>query len=80
MCRVGLAQGSAQAAQWAEKLAFLAARTGMRELVVRAHLYRGRLGQEGALEAARLLAAEIDNPALDSPLAADPSQAVACLL
>jgi hypothetical protein len=42
-----------------------AARGDMRELVVRAHLHRGRLGDPTALASARLLAAGIDNPALD---------------
>jgi DNA-binding SARP family transcriptional activator len=42
----------------------LAARCDMRELVVRAHLHRYRLGDGTALVSARLLAAEIDNPAL----------------
>lgn len=37
----------------------------MRELVVRARVHRARLGDPNALEAARLLAAEIDNPALE---------------
>lgn len=36
----------------------------MRELAVRAHLHQGRLGDESALAAAELLAAEIDNPRL----------------
>jgi hypothetical protein len=36
----------------------------MRELVVRAHLHRSHLGDPSALAAARLLAANIDNPAL----------------
>jgi tetratricopeptide (TPR) repeat protein len=51
-------------------LAALAARCDMRELVVRAHLHRGRLGDRSALAAARLLSADIDNPALTSLLAA----------
>ena len=42
----------------------LAARTGMRELVVRAQVHLGRLGVDGMLDSARLLAAEIDNPLL----------------
>jgi ATP/maltotriose-dependent transcriptional regulator MalT len=46
------------------ELTEVAARSGMRELVVRARLHAARLGDPGALEAARLLAAEIDNPAL----------------
>ena len=45
-------------------LATLAARSDMRELVVRAHLHRARLGDRDALSSARLLAKDIDNPAL----------------
>jgi tetratricopeptide (TPR) repeat protein len=45
-------------------LAPLAARSDMRELVVRAHLHRYRLGSRPALASARLLGADIDNPAL----------------
>ena len=45
-------------------LATLAARCDMRELVVRAHLHRSRLGDRTALASARLLGADIDNPAL----------------
>jgi hypothetical protein len=47
-----------------DALASLAARGDMRELVVRAQLHRGRLGDPAALASARLLAAGIDNPAL----------------
>jgi hypothetical protein len=50
-------------------LAGLAARCDMGELVVRAHLHRWRLGDQGALTAARLLGADIDNPALTPLLA-----------
>jgi DNA-binding SARP family transcriptional activator len=50
------------------ELTELAARSGMRELVVRARVHAGRLGEPGALDAARLLAADIDNPALASLL------------
>jgi hypothetical protein len=45
-------------------LAALAARCDMRELVVRAHLHRARLGDPMAHASARLLATDIDNPAL----------------
>jgi DNA-binding SARP family transcriptional activator len=54
----------AEAARLADALASLAARGDMRELVVRAHLHRARLGDPAALATARLLAADIDNPAL----------------
>jgi DNA-binding SARP family transcriptional activator len=53
-------------------LSALADRTGMRELAVRAHLHEARLGVPGALDAAGLLAAEIDNPALAELLSAAP--------
>jgi DNA-binding SARP family transcriptional activator len=54
----------AQARRLVDGLAALAARGGMRELVVRAHLHRSRLGEPTAMASARLLAASIDNPAL----------------
>ena len=54
----------AQAGRLADTLAALAARGAMRELVVRAHLHRSRLGDPTALASARLLGAAIDNPAL----------------
>ncbi|GFJ96111.1 AfsR/SARP family transcriptional regulator [Phytohabitans rumicis] len=47
-----------------DALAALAARCDMRELVVRAHLHRARLGDPTARASARLLAAGVDNPAL----------------
>jgi DNA-binding SARP family transcriptional activator len=53
-----------RAAPIVANLASLAARAEMRELVVRAQLHRHRLGDGSALAAARLLAADIDNPAL----------------
>ena len=53
-----------QARRLVETLAALAARSDMRELVVRAQLHRSRLGDPAALASARMLAAGIDNPAL----------------
>ena len=52
------------------ELSALADRTGMRELAVRARLHRARLGVRGALDAARVLGSEIDNPALAELLSA----------
>jgi hypothetical protein len=46
----------------------VAARSDMRELVVRAALHRARLGDHDGVPAARLLAEAIDNPALDAEL------------
>ena len=51
-------------------LSELADRTGMRELAVRARLHQARLGVPAALDAARLLGSEIDNPALAELLSA----------
>jgi hypothetical protein len=51
-------------------LGSLAARCDMRELVVRAHLHRSRLGDQTALASARLLGANIDNPVLTHMLSA----------
>jgi DNA-binding SARP family transcriptional activator len=58
--------GADDAAQIVDRLAELAERCGLRELVVRAHVHRGQLGVSGSLESARLLAAEIDNPMLNA--------------
>jgi hypothetical protein len=58
--------GAEDAAQIVDRLADVAERCGLRELVVRAQVHRDRLGISGSLESARLLAAEIDNPKLDA--------------
>jgi DNA-binding SARP family transcriptional activator len=63
---LAIATGDRPAAGLVAGLADTAARAGLRELVVRARLHAHRLGERGALEAARRLAAEIDNPALES--------------
>lgn len=55
-----------RAAPMVASLASLSARCEMRELVVRAQLHRSRLGDPTALASARLLGADIDNPALSS--------------
>jgi len=57
--------GDEDARELAQAIERFAGRLGMRELVVRAHLHGARLGVDGALAAARLLAAEIDNPVLE---------------
>lgn len=63
-CTLAVDSGESRAPALVEELADLASRTGMRELVVRSHVHRARLGQPGALEAATIGAADIDNPAL----------------
>jgi DNA-binding SARP family transcriptional activator len=64
----------AEARRLVDALASLAARGDMRELVVRAQLHRGRLGDPAALASARLLAAGIDNPALTPLLDGAPAR------
>jgi len=61
--------GSPAAHETSRSLQKLAASAGMREFTVRANSYRARLGDRGALGAARTLASTIDNPALDQLLA-----------
>jgi len=63
-CSLGLRHGHPDTGTWAAALGSLASRTGMKEFVVRSLLHAEALGDDGAGQAARLLGAEIDNPAL----------------
>lgn len=56
--------GHRHALEWVEDLSALAARTGMRELGVRACLLRAALGDQRSLDAAAPLVEEVENPAL----------------
>jgi DNA-binding SARP family transcriptional activator len=56
--------GHRHARAWVEDLSSLTARTGMRELAVRACLLRGALGDARSLDSALVLIAEVENPAL----------------
>jgi DNA-binding SARP family transcriptional activator len=53
-----------RAREWVADLASLAGRTGMREFAIRAYLLRADLGDQGALDSAAVLVAEVENPAL----------------
>jgi hypothetical protein len=64
LCAVAVDNGAEGTGRWIDELESITARRGMRELLLRATLYRARLGDSGALEAARSLAGQIDNPAL----------------
>lgn len=64
LCEAAIANQLPAARAWVHDLESLAARTGMNELLVRAHLHRAELGDRGAIEAARLFAEWIDNPAV----------------
>ena len=48
----------------------------MRQFAATANIYRGRLGDDAALMAAQLQAAEIDNPALSTMLGDPPGVAM----
>jgi DNA-binding SARP family transcriptional activator len=69
LCRVAIAQEQRAAPRWIADLESLAARCGMRELLVRALWHKALLGEPGASEAARDLAATIDNPFLHHTIA-----------
>jgi DNA-binding SARP family transcriptional activator len=64
LCTAGLRHGADAAPRWVSELEAIAARRGLLELLARASVYRARLGEPGALAAARSLAAEVDNPVL----------------
>jgi DNA-binding SARP family transcriptional activator len=73
LCSTGSAD--ARAARWLDELEALAARTGMRELLLRAYQHRARLGDVRARSAASLLLPEVDNPTLrpgETPPSRDP--------
>jgi tetratricopeptide (TPR) repeat protein len=66
---VEIAAASREAPERVAQLDRLAARSDMRELVVRAALHRARLGDPGGVPAARLLGEAIDNPTLHAEFA-----------
>jgi DNA-binding SARP family transcriptional activator len=69
LCAVAVEHHAAAAPRWIDELEAITARRGIRELLLHATLYRARLGEPCGLDAARSLAAEIDNPALNELVA-----------
>lgn len=69
LCSLATGQAMPQAPAWVKELHGLSARGGMRELTVRSHLHRAALGDRASAAAARLLARQIDNPALHALVA-----------
>ena len=65
LCAVAVRHRAEAAPHWIDELEAMTARRGIRELLLRATVYRARLGEPGALDAARSLAGQIDNPALE---------------
>jgi DNA-binding SARP family transcriptional activator len=68
-CRVAVKHRPETAEKWINDLESLAGRTGMRELLARSYLHRYDQGNVKALDAALLLARDIDNPSLHRLLA-----------
>ncbi len=64
LCAVATVAKHPQASAWVTDLGSMAGRSGMRELSVHAYLYQRDLGDEAAIDAARTLAAGIENPHL----------------
>jgi DNA-binding SARP family transcriptional activator len=66
LCGAAVEHGDPLAERWIGELEAIAARRGLRDLLVRATVHRARLGEPGALESARTLAGQVDNPALNA--------------
>lgn len=64
LCGLAVDEGMPQSTAWIDELQVLAGRSGMRELVARAHLHRCALGDTASGNAARLLAVEVGSPRL----------------
>ncbi len=68
LCAVAVEHRAEGALRWVDELDAVTAQRGICELLVHATAYRARLGEPGALDAARALAAQIDNPVLEDLL------------
>jgi hypothetical protein len=77
LCAVAVEHRAEATVRWIDELEAIAARRGIRELLLRATVYRARLGEPGALDAAQSLAAQIDNPVIGNLLASRELSAVA---
>ncbi len=64
LCGLAVANKLAQAPGWVDELQTLAARSGMRDLTVRALVHRHELGETQSGEAGRMLASEIESQLL----------------
>ena len=64
LAATGVDVGHRRAPEWVADLTSMSGRTGIRELGVTASLLRAALGDRRSLDAAKLLVAEVENPAL----------------
>ena len=62
LCKIAARHRAPEAARWINDLESLAGRTGLREFVAWAYLYRHELGDPRALETAEVLAREMESP------------------
>jgi tetratricopeptide (TPR) repeat protein len=72
-CTLGRKHGHPDTPRWIHQLRRLASRTGMRELTVRSLLHGAAAGNPGDADAARLMAAGVDNPRIEALVAATSS-------
>jgi DNA-binding SARP family transcriptional activator len=79
MCAIATTTSHPAAEGWITDLSSFAGHAGMRELMVRAYLSRRDLGDGDALEAARTLAVEVENPSLHAMIDGDGSRLDALL-
>lgn len=70
LAEVAVDAGAGSSRRWLTELEILTSRHGMRELVATAMILRARTGEIEALDTARLIASDVDNPALHARLAA----------
>ncbi|MGI8773892.1 MAG: BTAD domain-containing putative transcriptional regulator [Actinomycetota bacterium] len=75
LCAIGCNHDLEKTSTWTDDLENLAGRTGMKEMLARAYLYRYRLGSRDALDAAENIARSIDNPQLIQELTAARAEA-----
>jgi hypothetical protein len=66
VCGLAIVEKMSEATVWVDELQAIAARSGMRELTVKALMHRASLGDFPSAQAAQLLVGEIDNPLLRS--------------
>lgn len=77
LCAVAVEHRMGSTGRWINELESISARRGIRDLVLRAAVYRARVGEPGALSVARSLAAQIDNPTIGKLLESPELAAVA---
>lgn len=69
-CTLGREHGHPDTGEWVESMQMLAARTDMREMIVRSLLHGAALGDADAARGAALVAEGIDSPVVHDLLAA----------